>query len=56
MLEPVKLKLHLVFEPHGPKVKGWMNSLENNSISELPNFLGCDQENFHKGVDVACRW
>ena len=51
MLEPVKLKLHLVFEPHGPKVKGWMNSLENNSISELPNFPCCNQKKIHKKKD-----
>jgi hypothetical protein len=48
MFEPVKLKLHSVFEPHGPKVKGWMNSLENNSISELPNSHAAIKKNFIK--------
>ena len=52
MIEPKKLKLHLISEPHGPKVESRPDTIKCNSISEFPNLPGSNQKDFHEERDL----
>ena len=52
MIEPKKLELHFISEPHGPKVESRPNTNKDNSISEFPDLPGSNQKDFHEESDL----
>jgi hypothetical protein len=39
---------NIVLEPHFPTINGWLSSLKNPFVPNLPNVPGCTTKDFHK--------